>query len=1451
MLLETLAVFVLILPFSISSAWVLRRDVQKTWYLSILALGPIVDAWLVWYFLTWLEIGFFATWGCTLSAGLISCIFLQPLLSSRRLVVFRLSWQQVKRRPRQAALMMAGLLVASSIITSSLVVGDSLDATLSKEVEAVYGETDLLIFQKDRRTGFSFDMEQNLTTSFGQSLLATGLADDWSHGIDTTATLARADGLALPAAGWYAYAGWQGVAINQVASDDLELDEGDSIEVSWYSYTDDGKLLRTSENLTIDSVISMDGRGAMSGTKSPALFTSLELSQQLQSKLWQVNMLRVSLTDDLVASETIPDIKILFDHLIDYETSGYEINQDESAISISSTTGLGRLDSNFMESWNENSTALLNGGTAMEVLQIPLTQIEQGAKIISLPDDRIDEILVTDDGDWYVSGGAVSFQKDRSGSSHGWEVPDGGLIHDVTLLNDSLLVAHSDGLVEIPNNYDADLNHHIEGDEKLVAAFLPQGLPDLPSTIFSMDYLQVEGVDWIAVKHLTGTEVHRYVGEEWVLYPVSGEWLEFSGELLIGSPDGWVNSSGVTSPAGWSAMRNGFLSNEGTLYSFDGQTTELSQFNEKCDERVFAYDGDILCSTAGGVLIDDGELSPRLPVTVDIGGFGVMPQLLLATDGPLSPSKGDILISSRLSDLNQSDSVLINGLIPWAYGDTLPLLLEIEGNMSSLDAPGLDELESIIIGFVNLSDGEVLASASEGERSILVISDGNVSAVESWLDDIAGVDSMNLKIVPAKENALASAQEGAGVLSAMFLVFGAFTIGAGILLVLTIVMMLAESRRSDEAIIRAVGLKRSDMRALALMEGAMTSSAASVLGGAFGLFLAWIISLAFSSVFASAGADGIAFSFSLDSMLIGMSCGFLIAIFTLWLTAFWTSRLNIVQALRNLSPMRNRGIPWWLILLLIVFLGGGVLSGLMIFTIDSSSSLRFAVWHIMASMIIIGVVPLFTYVLPHLKGWQIRNSGRNTMAAMGICLALWALLPDSIAPVDSGVQPDEISFAVLGMIQVFAGVMILSGIAPRVASWVVGRSFFTKKFGPVVKVSLAHPSASPLKTAVVMGMFSLTVFSVIVLAGYSVQFEEHSSGFVEDASGEFEILLSSSRQVPLELSSDPGEWGLEEASSDDIDAIGRVNRAVVWVDDGDDSIGYVLRGVDSGFVEHGGIPLEDWDKSLGATQEEAWKSIDSDPNIVFVDSSFALIDPNTGKSISGMNLPIGKSISLIDISNPGNAREVVVGGILSESSQLFSQGIWMNGEIVEEQYGGVVTRIYVSHDSDVSSSELSESLSKDLASEGVHTLIIEDEILLILGLIFAILSIFQAYLALGLIVGIAGIGVVTYRSVSERSGEIGMLRALGFRKRMVMGGMILEVSWTSLLGMLNGAVVALAFHLALYRTFWEDQGVELILPWFEVISIIIGGWALVLISTWLPVSKATKITPSEALSSID
>ena len=119
---------------------------------------------------------------------------------------------------------------------------------------------------------------------------------------------------------------------------------------------------------------------------------------------------------------------------------------------------------------------------------------------------------------------------------------------------------------------------------------------------------------------------------------------------------------------------------------------------------------------------------------------------------------------------------------------------------------------------------------------------------------------------------------------------------------------------------------------------------------------------------------------------------------------------------------------------------------------------------------------------------------------------------------------------------------------------------------------------------------------------------------------------------------------------------------------------------------------------------------------------------------------------------------------------------------------------------------MAEQLDSQIGGDRVSISVISDDVMLIQALVVAILGIFEAYLALGLIVGIAGIGVVTVRSVSERKRTIGILRALGYRKSMVMLSFVTEVTWVAVLGIINGVLIAIGFHKALYVAFWEDQG---------------------------------------------
>ena len=123
----------------------------------------------------------------------------------------------------------------------------------------------------------------------------------------------------------------------------------------------------------------------------------------------------------------------------------------------------------------------------------------------------------------------------------------------------------------------------------------------------------------------------------------------------------------------------------------------------------------------------------------------------------------------------------------------------------------------------------------------------------------------------------------------------------------------------------------------------------------------------------------------------------------------------------------------------------------------------------------------------------------------------------------------------------FAGVLVLAALAPLMIRSALRLASF--KSGAVVPVALSYPLHKPLRTAVVMGMFSITVFSVIVLSGYTLQFENYSSNFVEESEGEFELMLSSARSRPLQLESPVSEWDLQDTDVNQIDAVGRVYRA--------------------------------------------------------------------------------------------------------------------------------------------------------------------------------------------------------------------------------------------------------------------------------------------------------------------
>jgi uncharacterized oligopeptide transporter (OPT) family protein len=81
-------------------------------------------------------------------------------------------------------------------------------------------------------------------------------------------------------------------------------------------------------------------------------------------------------------------------------------------------------------------------------------------------------------------------------------------------------------------------------------------------------------------------------------------------------------------------------------------------------------------------------------------------------------------------------------------------------------------------------------------------------------------------------------------------------------------------------------------------------------------------------------------------------------------------------------------------------------------------------------------------------------------------------------------------------------------------------------------------------------------------------------------------------------------------------------------------------------------------------------------------------------------------------------------------------------------------------------------------------------------------NLMQGYLAVGLAVGIAGIGVIMIRAVRERRREIGVLRALGFPAPMVQRAFFGTPVWHSVLAILLAIPLGLVALRVLGETNW-------------------------------------------------
>lgn len=155
---------------------------------------------------------------------------------------------------------------------------------------------------------------------------------------------------------------------------------------------------------------------------------------------------------------------------------------------------------------------------------------------------------------------------------------------------------------------------------------------------------------------------------------------------------------------------------------------------------------------------------------------------------------------------------------------------------------------------------------------------------------------------------------------------------------------------------------------------------------------------------------------------------------------------------------------------------------------------------------------------------------------------------------------------------------------------------------------------------------------------------------------------------------------------------------------------------------------------------------------------------------------------------------------------------------------------------------------KALLGYGVQAVAIRDELEGFQAQGRGLLYLMEGFMALGLIVGVATVGVISFRTVVERLQQIGVLRAVGYQRRLVSLSFMIET------GFIVGAVVLAdtALGLMLARNVftsdqWGSSVAEFLIPWDIVAVIVVVTIGAAELMTWIPARGAASIAPAEAL----
>jgi putative ABC transport system permease protein len=392
------------------------------------------------------------------------------------------------------------------------------------------------------------------------------------------------------------------------------------------------------------------------------------------------------------------------------------------------------------------------------------------------------------------------------------------------------------------------------------------------------------------------------------------------------------------------------------------------------------------------------------------------------------------------------------------------------------------------------------------------------------------------------------------------------------------------------------------------------------------------------------------------------------------------------------------------------------------------------------------------------------------------------------------------------------------------------------------------------RTGMTIAMFSLIVFSLTVFSILIANFTALEGG--DESRGNVDVVATRTDGSDVaDVVAELREWNAVEAgqiaASGSLTVPGYGQEARLT--DADEWLTYPVIAADDGFLSELEPTLDARAYGYG-NDAKALEAVRNDPSLALIDmygsgQGFSVYDFDAAIDIKdGYFHPVQVQVRN---SETGETRTVTVVGVLriGLQSELVA-GIYMNEDAYTGLYGTPrYQRDYLRLADGVDARAFADTIESALAVRGVAGLSVDAELDRLSAQITAFNRMFQAFVALGLVVGIAGLGVIAFRSVVERRQQIGMLRAIGFQRGTVALTFLVESSFIAVMGILSGIVCGtiLARNLLTSETFTEGATIDFAIPWAEVAGLAVASLLVSLLMTWWPSRGAARVPVAEAL----